>query len=334
MSFLVFVIFILAAAVTVYTAMKLSRFADVISEKTAMGGMLVGTILLGGATSLPEITTSFSAVVIGNIDIAIGNMLGSNLFNLLILAGFDLFFRRRQLYHLVGKNHIYSAILGLFLMLMVTLALVLKIDYTIIGIGVDSLLILIVYIVGMIVISKMPSPQENEDATKADEQEEPEEKKSISIKKAVIGFIIAAVVIMIVGSVLSVTGDRIAVITGLGSSFVGSILIAATTSLPEAVSVFAAFRLKNPNLAVGSILGSNMFNMVIIAVSDAVYQGGAILTDVSGSNLYTAIGISILSAILIWALIRNCSMSLWSYSIPSIITVIGYFVVSYFIFMG
>ncbi|MBY7144244.1 sodium:calcium antiporter [Virgibacillus sp. NKC19-3] len=332
---MVFVIFILAAVVTVYTAMKLSQFADVISNKTAMGGMLVGTILLAGATSLPEVTTSFSAVIIGNVDIAIGNMLGSNLFNLLILAGFDLFFRRKRLYLLVGKNHIYSAILGLFLMLMVTLALFLKIDYTVIGIGVDSLLILVVYIIGMIIISKISPPPADEKAVKEDKQQEaPVKKKSVSVKRAIVGFIIAAVVIMIVGSVLSITGDRIAVITGLGSSFVGSILIAATTSLPEAVSVFAAFRLKNPNLAVGSILGSNMFNMVILAVSDAVYQDGSVLADVSSSHLYTAIGVSVLSVILIWALLRNRSMSTWSYSIPSMITVIGYFVVSYFIFIG
>lgn len=332
---MVFIFFILAAIGTVYTAMKLSQFANVISEKTAMGGMLVGTVLLAGATSLPEVTTSFSAVIIGNVDIAVGNMLGSNLFNLLIIAGFDLFFRKKQLYHLVSKSHIYSAILGLFLMLMVTLALVLRIDYTIIGIGVDSLLVVIVYIVGMIIISKMPSPSANKDKNKAENQEEESrKKKSMPVKRAVIGFVIAAVVIMVVGSVLSVTGDRIAAITGLGSSFVGSFLIAATTSLPEAVSVYAAFRLKNPNLAVGSILGSNMFNMIILTVSDAVYQGGSILMDVSPSNLITAVGITVLSAVLIWALLRNRSKSLWSYSIPSLITIVGYLIVSYLLFIG
>ncbi|GAB3069128.1 sodium:calcium antiporter [Virgibacillus ainsalahensis] len=329
---MVFVIFILAAALTVYTAMKLSESADVISEKTAMGGMIVGTILLAGATSLPEVTTSFSAVIIGNVDIAIGNMLGSNLFNLLILAGFDLFFRRKQLYHLVSRSHLYSAILGLFLMLMVTLSLVLKIDYTIIGIGVDSLSVLVVYIIGMVIISKLPSPPEETEGDR--EPVEPGKKKNITVKKATIVFIIAAIVIMVAGSILSITGDKIAVITGMGSSFVGSFLIAATTSLPEAVSVYAALRLRNINLAVGSILGSNMFNMVILAISDAVYQGGSILVDVSPSNLYTAIGISALSIVLIWALMRNRSMSLWSYSIPSIITVIGYFAVSYLIFIN
>ncbi|WP_249871245.1 sodium:calcium antiporter [Oceanobacillus saliphilus] len=329
---MVFFFFILAAIVTVFTAMKLSQYADVISKKSAMGGMMVGTILLAGATSLPEITTSFSAVIIGNVDIAIGNMLGSNLFNLLIIAVFDLFFRRKQLYYLVSRNHIYSAILGLFLMLMVTLALVIKVDATILGIGVDSLLILLGYIIGMIIISQLPSPPAEETSDK--QLETPVNKKAVSLRGAVTGFVVAAVIIMAAGSVLSVTGDRIAIITGLGSSFVGSFLIAATTSLPEAVSVYAAFRLKNPNMAVGSILGSNMFNMVIIAVSDVVYQGGSILADVSWSNLYTAIGISILSVVLIWALMRKRSASLWLYSLPSIITVVGYFVVSYFIFIG
>ncbi|WP_449366681.1 sodium:calcium antiporter [Virgibacillus xinjiangensis] len=333
---MVFVIFFLAAALTVYTAMKLSEYADVISEKTTMGGMIVGTILLAGATSLPEVTTSFSAVVIGNIDIAIGNMLGSNLFNLLILAVFDLLYRRRQLYHQAGRSHLFSAVLGLFLMLVVTLALFLRIDYTIIGIGVDALLVLLIYIIGMVIISRLPSAPEPTEALMGDgpETETNEPAKDMSIKKAVIGFIIAAIAILLAGTVLSITGDQIAVITGMGSSFVGSFLIAATTSLPEAVSVYAALRLKNMNLAVGSILGSNMFNMIILAISDAVYQGGSILADVSQSNVYTGIAITLLSAVLIWALLRKRSASLWTYSIPSMITVIGYFIVSYLLFQG
>lgn len=333
---MVFIIFILTAALTVFTAMKLSKYADVISVKTSMGGMIVGTILLAGATSLPEVTTSFSAVVIGNIDIAIGNMFGSTLFNLLILAGFDLFFRRKRLYHLVSTNHIYSAILGLFLMLMTTISLFLKIDYTIIGIGLDAWLVLVVYIIGMVVINRLTSPpEETEGAIKEDEQVYNQaDKKSISIKKATIGFIITAIVILIVGSVLAVTGDRIAVVTGMGSSFVGSFLIAATTSLPEAVSVYAAIRLKNINLAVGSILGSNMFNMVILVASDAVYQDGAILANVSPSHLYTSIGITVLSIVLIRALMKKKSKVLRFYSIPSLITIIGYFIISYLLFDG
>jgi len=325
---LVFVWFILAAAVTVYTAMKLSEYADVISEKTAMGGMLVGTILLAGATSLPEVTTSFSAVIIDNVDIAVGNMLGSNVFNVFILAAFDLYYRRHRLFHLASNNHKYTAFLGLLLMILVSMALVIRVDYTVFGIGVDAWLIMFVYIAGMAVISKMPAPSVSEEET----QQAAASKESVSVKHAVIGFIIAAIFILGAGTLLSVTGDQIAVVTGLGSSFIGSFLIAATTSLPEGVSVFSALRLKNANLAIGAILGSNMLNMFILAASDVVYQKGSILADASVSHLISAIGGSLLVAVIIWSFMRKRSASLSAYSIPSIITVIGYFIVQYLIF--
>ncbi|TFJ94207.1 sodium:calcium antiporter [Lentibacillus salicampi] len=325
---MVFIWFLLAAAVTVYTAMKLSEYADVISEKTAMGGMVVGTILLAGATSLPELTTSFSAVLINNVDIAVGNMLGSNVFNVFILAVFDLYYRRHRLFHLASSHHQYTAFLGLLLMILVSTALLFRIDYTIVGIGADALVIMLVYIAGIAVISKVPSPAVGEEEAK----QTPVEKKSVSVKHAVIGFIVAAIVILGAGTLLSVTGDKIALVTGMGSSFIGSFLIAATTSLPEGVSVFSALRLKNVNLAVGTILGSNMLNMFILAATDIVYQKGSLLADASVSHLMSAIGGSLLVAVVIWAFMQKRSESVAGYSIPSIITVIGYFVVQYLIF--
>ncbi|SFE21701.1 cation:H+ antiporter [Lentibacillus persicus] len=328
---MVFIWFLLAAALTVYTARKLSVYADVISEKTAMGGMIVGTILLAGATSLPEVTTSFSAVIIDNIDIAVGNMLGSNLFNVFILAAFDLYYRRHRLFHLASSNHKYTAFLGLFLMILVSVALIAGIDYTVVGIGLDALIIMLTYIIGMAVISRMPSPEITEHEAGQSEPK-PANKKDISAKHAIVGFIIAAIFILGAGTLLSITGDKIAVVTGMGSSFVGSFLIAATTSLPEGVSVLSALRLKNVNLAVGAILGSNMLNMFILAASDVVYQKGSIFSDGSSSHLLTAIGGSLLVVVIIWAFMRKRSPSLWSYSVPSILTVLGYFVVQYLVF--
>ncbi|KIL52021.1 sodium:calcium antiporter [Jeotgalibacillus soli] len=333
---MVFVYFILAAAVTVFAAMKLSKYADVMSEKTAMGGLMVGTLLLAGATSLPEVTTSISAVLIGNPDIAIGNVLGSNLFNLFILACFDLYYRKKQLYQWGSKDHVYTAGLGLVLTVMVMLALIVRIDFTILGIGIDSLLIALVYGVGLFIMNKLPKPAAVEPVV--DQQAANETAatavSSISVKHAVIGFIVAALVIMGAGTVLSIMGDQIAVITGLGSSFVGSFLVAATTSLPEAVSVLVALRLRNVNLALGSILGSNIFNMLILAMSDVAYRDGSILADVSDSHLVTAIGVLILSVVIIGALFRKPTKSIMSYAVPSLLIVLGYFITSYLIFIG
>src|SRR5690606_20421649 len=131
---MVFVYFVLAAIVTVIASIKLSQYADVISEKTAMGGMMVGTLLLAGATSLPEVSTSFSAAAIGNADIAVGNMIGSNLFNLFILASFDFLLRRRRILERASKDHLYTAFLGLLLTVLVILSLWLRIDISFLGI--------------------------------------------------------------------------------------------------------------------------------------------------------------------------------------------------------
>lgn len=327
---MVFIYFLLAAAVTVFAAIKLSQYADVISEKSAMGGMMVGTLLLAGATSLPEISTSFSAAAIGNADIAVGNMIGSNLFNLFILAGFDLLLNRRRMLERASKDHTYSSLLGIFLTVLLLLALWLRTDITFLGIGLDSLAIGITYIVGMLIINKLPN------LDTIDMDDEPVDAKApknpsahLSPKHAGIRFAIVALVIMAAGTALSITGDEIAVVTGIGSSFVGSFLVAAATSLPEAISVFVALRLSNVNMAVGAVLGSNIFNMVILALSDPIYVEGSILAEVSGANFIIATAVLIMSVLVMFSLYRPKTTSTWAYSLPSILVIIIYFVASY-----
>ncbi|MBU9674150.1 sodium:calcium antiporter [Planococcus sp. CP5-4] len=327
---MVFIYFLLAAAVTVFAAIKLSQYADVISEKSAMGGMMVGTLLLAGATSLPEISTSFSAAAIGNADIAVGNMVGSNLFNLFILAGFDLMLNKRRLLDRVSKDHTYSSMLGIFLTVLLILALWIRTDVTVLGIGLDALAIGLAYVIGMFVINKLP----NLDTIELDE--EPPDAKApknpsahLSPKHAGIRFVIFALIIMAAGTALSITGDEIAVVTGIGSSFVGSFLVAAATSLPEAISVFVALRLSNVNMAVGAILGSNIFNMVILALSDPVYTEGSILAEVSGANMIMAVAVLIMSVLTLFSLFRSNTKSTFAYSIPSILVLALYFIASY-----
>lgn len=328
---MVFVYFLFAAAITVYAAIKLSTYADVMTEKSKMGGMLVGTVLLAGATSLPEVTTSISAVMIDNPDIAIGNMLGSNLFNIFILAMFDLYFRQKQLFNYASRDHLYTAGLGLLLTVTTLIALIVRVDMTFIGIGVDALLIALLYGIGIYYIGKRPKEPIAEHEV---EEVVVSKYDDITLKRAGFGFLIAAVIIMAAGTALSITGDQIAVVTGLGSSFVGSFLIAASTSLPEAVAVFMALKLRNVNLAFGSILGSNIFNMLIIAMSDVFYRNGSILADVSTSHLVSAVGITILSILVMYSVLRQNVTSKVRYVIPSLLVVVVYFVSSYLIFIG
>ncbi|EMF48234.1 hypothetical protein B481_0063 [Planococcus halocryophilus Or1] len=209
------------------------------------------------------------------------------------------------------------------------MALLLRLDTQIFGVGLDALLIAVTYIIGMVVINKLPSLDPEAEAIVESEEEPDNPSASLSPKAAIVRFIIAALVILAAGTALSITGDQIAIITGIGSSFIGSFLIAAATSLPEAISVFIALRLNNVNMAVGAILGSNIFNMIILALSDPVYTAGPIMLDVSGANMIIAVGVLIMSLLALFSLYRKESASTLSYTIPSVIILIVYFAASY-----
>ena len=193
-----FVWFILAAAVTVFAAIKLSNYADVLSTKTAMGGLLVGTLLLAGATSLPEVTTSVSAVLIGNPDIAIGNVVGSNMFNLFIFACFDLFYRRQHLLEKAGRNHLYTAGTGLVLMAVTYVSLSFRPDWSLLGVGVDSIVLVAIYAIGMVIVGRVSRRVPEEPSVPAAELagDVSGGNEDVTVKRAVIGFALAAVLIM------------------------------------------------------------------------------------------------------------------------------------------
>jgi len=335
---MVYIIFGLAGIVTILAAIELSNNADVLSGRSSLGGLFVGTILLGGATSLPEVTTSISAVLIANPDIAVGNMLGSNMFNLFIIACFDVYYRKIRFFHSSNRGHLYTAGLGLILSTMTLIAMVSKLNLMLFGIGLDSLLIAIVYGTGMYVISRVSEGLPDSQMTALDFAQQgmnnSKSRNTTSIRQAVISFFLAAVTIMIAGTLLSIFGDKIAEVTGLGSTFVGSFLMAATTSLPEAVAVLVALRLRNINIAIGSILGSNIFNMLILMGTDIVYRKGPILSSISPTHEITAITITVLSLMVMISLIRKHVTSTFSYVLPSILIIIGYFVATYLIFNG
>ncbi|WP_096189388.1 sodium:calcium antiporter [Evansella halocellulosilytica] len=329
---MVFVIFMLAALVTVLFAVKLSTYADVLSKRTSLGGMMVGTILLAGATSLPEVTTSATAVFVNNPDIAVGNVLGSNLFNLLILAVFDIVYRKKRMLIYIHKDHMLTSIISLGLTGLIFVAIVLPTGFELLGVGIESYLLIIFYFGSMKLISNGQSAITESEA--AATEEEDHHTRAISLRRAKIGFVICSVLIFLTGSLLTITGDHIAASTGMNSSFVGSFLIAGATSLPEVVTVLVAIQLLNYNLAVGNIVGSNIFNLLILAFTDLLYRDGSILNASSSVSSITAFAVIVLNIIIISAILflRSSINSNRAYLAPSVILVIIYGLSTYFIF--
>ncbi|PBB05959.1 MULTISPECIES: sodium:calcium antiporter [Salimicrobium] len=315
-----FVIFTAAAIVVIFAAIQLNKYGDVISQKSTWSGAMVGTLLIGGATSLPELTTSLTAVYIDNADIAVGNMLGSNVFNVLILMIFDFIYRRRKVFNTVEQStHLPVAYTGLVMTALISAALLWRSAPELFNVGIEMYLLVAIYIV---VMKTSGNPEEEAD----------EPTSSITLKQGVTRFIIAALVVFVAGSALAVYGDLIAKETGMNASFVGSFLIAASTSLPELVTVLAAFRIMNYSLAIGSILGSNLFNLQLLVITDIFYRKEAILNVADPSNITVALLGLVMIALTIFALQRTAVKRVSVYAIPSAVTIILYFTASYIMF--
>ncbi|NJP39146.1 sodium:calcium antiporter [Alkalicoccus luteus] len=325
---MIYFLFVAAALITVVTAVKLSTYADVIGERTKLGGMMAGVLLLAGATSLPEVTTSITAVLVDNPDIAVSNVFGSNLFNLFILAAVDLFYRKRRILQAADTSHLSTAVLGFFMTACMAVVILFPPGWSIFGIGLEMILLVGLYIAGMVFISRSGT---HLTPLSADEPEP--QHNAISLRHAKRGFAVAAAIILAAGSALSVTGDMIAQATGISSSFVGAFLIAGATSLPELVTVIVSVQLANHSMAIGNILGSNVFNMLILFIIDAVYRGGPVLSVVSPAVLAAAVGVLILNALVIAAvMIVNRKKPAAMYSLPSALVILVYFLSSYAIF--
>ncbi|MGP4077499.1 sodium:calcium antiporter [Halobacillus sp. K22] len=317
-------IFVLSAVISAFSAVKLSKHADTISKQTKLGGVLTGTILLAVATSLPELTATISASLIGSADIAVGNGLGSVLFNIFVLFVLDLYFRKQRLFLRVAHSHVYTGVIALLLSVVTAVSLAVNASFSVLNIGLTSFLIALIYGGGMWLISKIQTENDSE------QKDEPPT-ASTSIRQTVKRFILYALVILVFGSSLSLSGDAIAQNTFISASTIGSILVAFATSIPDAMGVYTALKLANVNMAIGTILGSNVFNILVIAIGDVFYFRGDIWQDTSSDLMYMSIVGFILTALVMIIVKRDHTRNTFTYILPSSTAVVMYLIVLGFI---
>jgi len=304
--------FILMALFIIVSGTYLSRFGDIIADKSGLGQAFIGGILIAMATSLPELVTSISSALVGAPDIAVGNAFGSNTFNLVILAFADLLQGKGPLLLRVNYSHILSGLVGVLLSALVVFSLILShfmnFNLNVFGVGLDSIILLLTYLVSVRMIYRY---DQNNPLDAKDEEKEnlnPE----YTLNKALLGFAACAVVIVFSGYRLTLTADQISAVTGIDQSFIGSILVAAATSLPELVATISAIRIGAYNMAVGNVFGSNIFNMTVIFFADVFYRQGVLLQDVRIVHILTAtVGIVMATIILIGLFYRSRRSFMW-----------------------
>ena len=283
---------------------RLAKYGDVIAEKTGMGRVWIGAVLLAAVTSLPELMTGISSVVfVGEPDLTIGDLFGSNLFNLLAIAIIDVFYRYGPVLHYLSWGMVLTAASGTLLLGTVAGSIYVAQNVSSMSllnyIGLYTPAIFSLYIFTQFLLVRyehreQPPPQP------AEGEETPTLYRDISMRRAITVFSLAALATAGAGTWLAFIGNELSMVTGLEASFVGTLFLAFATSTPEIVVSVSALRLGAPDMAVGNVLGSNLFNMgVVLVVDDLFYTAGPILSAASSDHIFTAVIAMLISAIVI-----------------------------------
>lgn len=278
----------------------LSRYGDVIGSKTGLSGNWIGLILLATVTSLPELATGLSAATIGEApNIALGDVLGSCVFNLLLLALLDMMWRDRPFYAEISDAHGLSGAFGILLICAVGLGIItapLLAPFAILHVGAVTPALVIVYAYAMWAIFVRERDGTNATGELIDRYPE------ITLRTAVLRYAAAALFVVGAGIWLPFIGKDLAAAMGWSTSFVGTFFVAGVTSTPELVVTVAAMRIGAIDMAVGNLLGSNLFNMLVLALDDVAFVDGPLLGHVSVGHAGTAFAAAGMAAIVIVAL--------------------------------
>ncbi|GAW65417.1 sodium/hydrogen exchanger [Geoanaerobacter pelophilus] len=286
-----------SAATIVYSGTNLSRYGDIIAEKTGMGRTWIGVLLMASVTSLPELVTGISSVTQGLADIAAGDVLGSCVFNMVILASLDLVEREKTISARAHHGHVLAAGFGILLLSLISVSLYGGSRLAPLGsVGFYSIFILAIYLFAMRTIF---SYEKREFARFIGEQAAEFKYQAVSMRQAAGKFALNALLVIAAAVSLPRIGAGIAQATALGQSFVGNIFIAAATSLPEVVVSLAAARIGAIDLAIGNLLGSNICNIFILAVDDLFFAKGPILGYVNSNHIVSSLAAISMTSIMI-----------------------------------
>ena len=298
--------FALVTAVIVFAGYHLSTYGDVIAEKTGMGRTWVGVILMASVTSLPELITGASSVAIFDLpNIAIGDVFGSCMFNILIIALLDMLSGPTPISAKVHQGQVLAAGFGVLLLGIAGIAISAGARLPALGwVGIYSVAFFATYVIAMRMVFLYEKKRIVELVR---ERVEAARYEKVTLKKALIYYTANALLVVAAATYLPYLADRIADVTGLGRTFVGTIFVALATSLPELVVSIAAVRIDATDLMFGNLLGSNLFNLAILGLDDLLYVKGPILAHASPAHVVTANAAMAMTAIAVVGLTYRVS---------------------------
>lgn len=328
---MVWIEFLASASIIVFASIQLAKYGDVIALRTKFGGMMVGTLLLAAATSLPEALTTITACLQGEPNLAAGNLFGSNALNIVILAILDMMHSHRRLSRRNAERHALTGSLATLMIALAIFFLVARLPFAVnfgrFRVGADSMTMVVVYLFALSLIGK----QSKKLAFSNTEVDLPE--GTPELKPAIIWFAGAVTVLLFVTPWMVAVSTRIAEISGLGTTFIGATLVAFVTSLPEMVSTISAGKIGADDMAIGNLFGSNMFNMMSIGIADFFLAGSLFFHAVDPSFILTGMVGLLMTVLAVVGTLGRLERKIWFVELDALLLILLYFAGTYLLFV-
>lgn len=250
-----FVILIVGLLLLIYGADKFVHNSSLLAKKFGIPSLIIGLTVVAFGTSAPELAVSISAALSGKNEIAISNILGSSIFNLLVIVGLSGIITDVVVEKELLKRDWVAVIIGttaLFLLSMINLDV--------------SRFDAIVLLLGFMYIFYLQIKPYIKNKSELVEEKPAEDKKDGNENLLIIIFgIIFGLILIVVGGQVSVnSASQIAMLLGLSETIIGLTVVAIGTSLPELMTSIVAAKQGEKSIAIGNVIGSNLFNILLI----------------------------------------------------------------------
>ena len=277
------IVFLASAAGVAYLGTRLAIYGDKLAFLTGWGRVFVGSLLIALATSLPEVSTNISAVRLDspNPELAVGTVLGSNMYNMFTLALVMLIFGGIRFLQRVAPEQSYLIVISVIITGAALIFAAVKIDVSFGEIGLSSLLLIVLFVVGVRVVF-VTRPEESNNTQKQGQ-------KDMTLRRAWVLFGMVSVAVVVAGFFLAWSADQIAEETGVASSTLGILAVSFVTSLPELSMAIMAARIGAADLAVAGLCGSNVFNISILFYADVFYRDGILVNETVSSHFIAGV---------------------------------------------
>lgn len=297
---MIYLEYLVVAAIVVLLSIKASNYVDLLDKNTKMSGAFLGGIMLSAVTSLPELFTSISAtLLVHKPGLCIGNILGSDLFNVAAIAFIIFFFFNKFARGRVAKSYRFVALSVIAIYIVLALNYLHIIEFTVLSISITSVLIILLYIIGATFLATVSDNDADEDAL----EYEASKKSSLSVRQIIVRFFFTSVGIIAFSIMITYLTDDIAIQLNLGQGLAGALFLGIATSLPELSSTIALFRMGNFDIAVGNIVGSNLFNFIILAIADIISRN-SLVYDYSDPKTVSMLIFGVVAMVCFWIMLK------------------------------